>query len=202
MTMKNTTRQIILEAVVACIEKFGLEKVTTRKIAREAGTNIASINYYFRSKDELIAETLAMTIKHMLQDVLLAVNKPELSFEASTRDVVFYLLDGGRRFPGITKAHLSMVIADGNRNSVSARVMTQVFEGLVNRAEREFPNVKKDLLRLRVLQMMTSIMFMMLAPGFISRSPKSRPTSVQRARDLADSYVELLLAGIQSLPQG
>ncbi len=74
MAEKNATRRAILEAVVTCIEKYGIDKVTTRKIAVEAGTNIASINYYFRSKDELIEETLSMTIHHMMEDVFLAID--------------------------------------------------------------------------------------------------------------------------------
>ena len=68
MAEKHATRQLILEAAIGCIEKYGLENVTTRKIAQQAGTNIASINYHFRSKDELIAETLTLTSKHMLEE--------------------------------------------------------------------------------------------------------------------------------------
>ena len=55
MTEKTATRGLIIEAVIDCIEKYGIDKVTTRRIAEQAGTNIASINYYFRSKDVLLA---------------------------------------------------------------------------------------------------------------------------------------------------
>ena len=43
---KIPPRQLILEAVVTCIEKYGIDKLTTRRIAEAAGTNVASINYY------------------------------------------------------------------------------------------------------------------------------------------------------------
>src|SRR5574341_1009582 len=49
-------RDQILGAVLTAIEKHGIDSLTTRKIAEEAGTNIASINYYFRSKDLLVEE--------------------------------------------------------------------------------------------------------------------------------------------------
>ena len=55
--------------MIDCIEKDGINNLTTRAIAREAGTNIASINYYFRSKDALVAEALQMSLDHMLGDI-------------------------------------------------------------------------------------------------------------------------------------
>src|SRR5512140_2849807 len=115
MPEKTATRQLILEAVVTCIEKDGIDKVTTRKIAVEAGTNIASINYHFRSKDELMAEALSMTIKHMLEDVFVAIDDTQHSFEAALANVVFYILDGSRQFPGISRAHLYRAVMQGNR---------------------------------------------------------------------------------------
>ncbi len=46
-----TTEEKIILAAINCIEKYGLENTTIRKIGEEAGTNSASISYYFRSKD-------------------------------------------------------------------------------------------------------------------------------------------------------
>jgi AcrR family transcriptional regulator len=48
----------LVRAAVACIRRDGIEGVTTRAIAREAGMNIAAVNYYFASKDALVAIAL------------------------------------------------------------------------------------------------------------------------------------------------
>ena len=77
---KIPPRQLILTAVVTCIEKFGLDKLTTRKIAEEAGTNIASINYYFRTKEALVNEALSMSINHMMEDVRLSIGNKQQPF--------------------------------------------------------------------------------------------------------------------------
>src|SRR5512140_2686421 len=134
MPEKTATRQLILEAVVACIEKYGVDKVTTRKIAAEAGTNIASINYHFRSKDELIEQTLTMTITHMMEDVFAAIDDQAKPFDEALADVLFYLLDGSRAFPGISRAHMYRAVVQGDRNSISSQAMIRVYERLAQRA--------------------------------------------------------------------
>jgi len=57
-TQKNTTRDKILDATLNIISDCGFQNVTIRKIAIRAGVNIASINYHFGSKDNVINEAL------------------------------------------------------------------------------------------------------------------------------------------------
>ncbi|MFZ5975977.1 MAG: TetR/AcrR family transcriptional regulator [Bacillota bacterium] len=56
MPEKNDTAyNRILGAAVESLEEYGLHGATTRVIAEKADVNIASINYYFRSKENLLA---------------------------------------------------------------------------------------------------------------------------------------------------
>jgi AcrR family transcriptional regulator len=199
MPAKTGTRQLILEAAVTCIERDGLDKVTTRKIAREAGTNIASINYYFRSKDELLAKVLEMTIRHMLEDVVTAIEDQHQSFEATLRSVIFYLFDGSRRFPGISRAHLQQAISGEKNGSISARAMRRIFDRIVQRATSTFPKKDPSLIRLRLSQVLSSILFAMLAPDFFSMPRRFRPVSTKNAEVLADLYTALLLQSIDAI---
>jgi AcrR family transcriptional regulator len=188
MSEKSPTRRLILEAVVNCINEYGIDKVTTRKIAVEAGTNIASINYYFRSKDELVAEALSMTINHMLEDVFLAIDDLTQPFETALSNVLFYLLDGSLRFPGISRAHLYRAVMQRDYDSISAQAMVRVFDHLTQRAIREYPEKSARELRLIVSQILSTIMFSLLAPDFFPLSREYRLTSSKNARSLADSY--------------
>ena len=52
------SREKILQATWELIKEEGIESVTIRQIASRAGTNIASVNYYFGSKDQLINEVV------------------------------------------------------------------------------------------------------------------------------------------------
>ncbi len=188
MPDKPATRQIILEAVVTCIEKYGIDKVTTRKIAEEAGTNIASINYYFRSKDDLLNETLAMTINHMTEDVFAAIDDPRQPFDMALTNVLFYLLDGARKFPGISRAHLYIAVFQNDRQSLSSQAMIKVYERIVKRAVREYPDKEPKHVRLGVSQIMSSIMFALVAGDFFPMPREYQLVSSKNARALAEAY--------------
>ncbi|HVN15650.1 MAG TPA: TetR/AcrR family transcriptional regulator [Anaerolineales bacterium] len=193
MAEKTTTKRIILEAVVTCIEKYGIDKLTTRKIAEEAGTNIASINYHFRSKEELITETLSMTIKHMTDDVNAAMDDTQQPFEKRLEDVFFYLLDGCLHFPGISTAHLYKAISEKKYDAMGAQAIRNVFDRLVKKAVEEYPKRDAEEIRVRLSQIFSSILFSMLAPNFLSVPKKFQLTSSDNARRLAASYVETFI---------
>lgn len=53
---QRETRERILRAAHDCLVRDGYEKITTRRIAEEAGVNIATLHYYFGSKEALLAE--------------------------------------------------------------------------------------------------------------------------------------------------
>lgn len=186
MPEKSGTRQLILEAVVTCIEKYGIDKVTTRKIADEAGANIASINYYFRSKDELMAEALSMTIKHMMEDVFVAIDDLQQTFDVTLANVIFYLLDGSRQFPGISRAHLYKAVVERDRESISSQAMVRVFERLVQRAGHDYPDMNPRELRLALSEVFASIMFSMVAPDFFPTPREYQLVSSKSARTLAE----------------
>ncbi len=159
-------RQRILEAVIACIEKEGIDALTTRKIAEQAGANIASINYYFRSKELLVSEALALTLDHMLEDIYALFEPGDRPFLEILEEVFDYLIEGGLRFPGIILAHLYGVLVDKRYDAPVVKAMHTVFELLVKRALQAHPNAAEDQVRMALAQVSASVFFLMLAPGF------------------------------------
>jgi Transcriptional regulator len=51
-------REQILEAARVTLTRVGFEKITTRRIAEEAGVNIATLHYYFGTKEALLTEAV------------------------------------------------------------------------------------------------------------------------------------------------
>ncbi len=51
---KPSRREVILDATLRVIGAGGVDSVTHRRVAAEAGVPLGSIAYYFRSRDELI----------------------------------------------------------------------------------------------------------------------------------------------------
>lgn len=188
MPEKNDTRRLILEAVVTCIEKYGVDKVTTRKIAQEAGTNIASINYHFRSKDQLMDEALSLTIHHMMEDVFTAIDDPKMSFEDTLHSVISYFLSGVLQFPGVTRAHLYKAIVEQDRKTISALAMQRVYDRLARRAVEAYPSKDPKQLRFLMSCTLSAILFSMFSPGFFSLPREYQITSTKSAEFLADHY--------------
>ncbi len=191
MPEKNETRRLIVEAVITCIEKYGIDKVTTRKIAVEAGTNIASINYYFRSKEELMEEALSLTINHMMEDVFLAIDDSQQPFESVLNSVIYYFLSGSQQYPGVSRAHLYRAVMEREKKSISAQAMTRVFDRMSNRAIREYPAKDPKYVRFVISELMSSILFSMLAPGFFPVAKEYRLTGPKNARTVADTFARL-----------
>jgi AcrR family transcriptional regulator len=68
-------REKILDAAEALFAQKGFEATSLREITSTAGINLAAVNYYFRSKDNLIVETLSRAIRPLNQQRIDALDK-------------------------------------------------------------------------------------------------------------------------------
>jgi AcrR family transcriptional regulator len=189
-----STRQAILLATIDCIEEHGLEQLTTRMIAEKADANIAAINYYFRTKDQLVEEALQMTITHMLEDVMATLQDESLPFRKALEDVFYYLIEGGRQWPGITTAHLYSVVVEKEYHTVSAGYLLQAFNRLLERARQSLPGQDAGRMRLLLADIFSAVMFSMLTPGFFDLDARYRPESEASCRRLAEHYAGMFYA--------
>jgi TetR/AcrR family transcriptional regulator, transcriptional repressor of bet genes len=57
-SFEDQRRRQIVSAVVACMSEEGFEQTTMRNIAERAGVSIGMLNYYFKSKKELVVEAI------------------------------------------------------------------------------------------------------------------------------------------------
>lgn len=62
---EQSTKTLILAATLKILGSEGPAGITIRRIARESGVNVASINYHFGSKEVLIGETMKFFGKEM-----------------------------------------------------------------------------------------------------------------------------------------
>jgi TetR/AcrR family transcriptional regulator, regulator of biofilm formation and stress response len=66
---QNPRRREILEATLRVIGESGVNSVTHRAVAREAGVALASTTYYFDSKGALVEEALELMIARSIEYV-------------------------------------------------------------------------------------------------------------------------------------
>jgi TetR/AcrR family transcriptional regulator, regulator of cefoperazone and chloramphenicol sensitivity len=197
MTEKEfSTQEAILLATIDCINENGIEHLTTRMIAEKAGANIASINYYFRTKEILVNQALEITIKHMLEDVNETINNQKLGFREILKDVIYYLISGASRNMGISSAHLYRLVIDKDYESISAVSFLEAFNSLLDRAIVNFPDREIDQLRRILASIFSSIMFMMLTPFFFQLKEEKQLSEEKFHHEMAEHYTDMFYAAV------
>lgn len=197
MTEKEpSTQETILLATIDCINDHGIEHLTTRMIAEKAGANIASINYYFRTKELLVNQALEITIKHMLEDVNETIKNHDLGFRVILKDVIYYLISGASNNLGISHAHLYRLVIEHDYDSISAKAFLAAFSSLLNQAAVNFPDKDPDQLRKVLASIFSSIMFMMLTPFFFQLKEEKVLSEDSFHQEMAEHYTEMFYAMI------
>ena len=103
---EGSTRERILGAAVAVIEREGAERTTVRTIAAEAGVNVAAISYHYRSKEELMEAAVVSTWSHAVEDMRKFLEVDPGAIGEGVEALVLYLLKGGRYYPNLIRAHI------------------------------------------------------------------------------------------------
>jgi AcrR family transcriptional regulator len=92
-TADLSTEEKIIDAARRIFTQKGFLATTVRDIAAEADINIASINYYFRSKEKLFAVIMDETIKKMFDRIEPALNDETTSLIEKVEICVGYYID-------------------------------------------------------------------------------------------------------------
>ena len=88
-----STEEKIIEAARMIFTKKGFLATTIRDIATEADINVASVNYYFRSKEKLFAVIMDETIKNLFDKIEPVLNDEATSLFEKVETCVGYYID-------------------------------------------------------------------------------------------------------------
>ena len=80
MLNKDTTSEKILNAAESLFAAHGIGTVSLRKIVAQAQVNIASVNYHFGSKDELIKEVFRRRLREVNSERMRLLEKLRLEY--------------------------------------------------------------------------------------------------------------------------
>ena len=90
----------ILEAARHIFVEKGFNGCSSREIAKEAGMNVALVNYYFKSKENLFQLVVSSIMKEFAHSIF-EVFKTDLSLEQKTRILIENEFDLLSRHPEI-----------------------------------------------------------------------------------------------------
>jgi TetR/AcrR family transcriptional regulator, regulator of cefoperazone and chloramphenicol sensitivity len=153
----------IIQAAVECIEKFGLTGVTNRRIAEIAGVSNASINYYFRTKKNLIKKVMDITL-HVAFDWEKLESTPGTS--ANDRCIAIFenMIKGGLNYPGIMRAHFYELVSDVNYDSLVETPYNEFMVRLCQDLSARGSELSLEELQLACTQIASACFMVILAP--------------------------------------
>lgn len=164
-----TPEDKIIQATIECIERYGLQGVTNRRIAAQAGMNGAAINYYFRSKEALMKRVMKTTLDNAFdwEDFEeLPSSTPKERCTAIFED----LIEGGCNFPGMTRAHFYAVLSEGRTDTESAKRLNDFVGQLAVDMRQRGITLEEEDLRLALTEITAAVMLVIMVPDLFQQS--------------------------------
>ncbi|AUX35997.1 MULTISPECIES: TetR/AcrR family transcriptional regulator [Sorangium] len=152
-------RQRLVVAAIDQIEKHGIGQATVRRIAAAAEVNIAAVNYYFRSKEALLAAALEGSIRHMLEDTEeFLARMPDDPMDALS-GLLGYLLEGCLRYPNLSRAHLHDAFHADDYSGPFPRLFAPVVARLRDLVRAAVPGLEERAAARRVVAALSAVFF-------------------------------------------
>lgn len=191
---KASTKEKIILATIDCIEKQGIQEITIRGIAQQAGVNSAAINYYFDTKEKLIDLALNRTLEEMTKMPAENLDRDELGPRERLEAFLETFMSGAIQWPGITKAHLYNPLLQDNYQTLFVTRFNALLEDLMVKIKGLKLKYKGSDFKLIILQMMSAVILPGLMPGlfsdFTQLNFKDQKTRRVYISDLIDHYFE------------
>lgn len=128
----DASRDRLLHAAIDCFSANGFRRTSVREICAQAGMNVASVNYYFRSKEALYREALLQAVleadeKYPPTDAFDATLAPEQRLRNAIRSLLFRLLDDSPLARGVSLIVAEVADPSGALDELVERVMRPRF---------------------------------------------------------------------------
>ena len=187
---KSNTRSRILEATAEIIGKERNLNLTVREIATRADVNIASINYHFQSKENLLDEVELMLMDKIrfiytnLNDSALSIHERLTNWAGS---LIKHLID----YPGIIYLIGTRMLE--RENTCINQYLSLLETDLAPLVKELIGNNDEAIARFKVLHLISGVVYPVL---IFSSSDQSAIINISD-EDTRNSYVTSLIASIE-----
>jgi AcrR family transcriptional regulator len=179
-------RQKIIIATINCIEKLGMRGLTVRAIAKEAGVNVAAVNYYFGNKEALLDVLMKQTLDHMVEDIrAMMQGSPRQILE----EIFGWLISGAMLYPNMVKAHMYDIFTAGDYKGGFVKRMNPLLEEILVRVSPAIREKDEQGKRDALAQMFYTALFSGVMPDMFR---KFRGADL-RDRESMDRYIKSIL---------
>lgn len=166
---KLTSKEKILDATLKIIGNKGVQHVTSRKIAALADVNVAAINYYFGSKDNVINEALK-TFMGKLMCSFDYLDDLDVPAETRIRNFLRSYADYTLEYPDVFRNFVDQVTHESAASLEYIEFMKQIGLNKLKVLVKEFTKIEAETeLNMKVFQMFSSLEFPILVGDKIKK---------------------------------
>lgn len=183
-------REKMIATTVRILQQQGLKKATVRTIAKEAGVNIASVRYYFGSKEELIGCALEYMMGN-LENIVAYLDDPRYNARERMKKYILSYFHLSRQYPALFRSisNPSSEEAKDTYFIYLSLLHSQCWEKVIrNIAEITGYTDEKDL-ELKAMQIFSAVEFPIILESNRSNSFISGYTD----EETIERYVDILL---------
>ncbi len=161
------------------------QQITTREIASKAGVNLALVNYYYQSKENLLSQVVGTMMGEIIEQ---SNQNNHLSADAQTRlrNMLLATADAAFKYRNICKIAISLELKSGCGNSCKL-VMPLLKEVLTECDESD--------LNIIALQLMIPFHHIVLKPEFYSRYLGTDFFDEKKRKQKINQMVDCVLSG-------
>ena len=123
----GSTEEKIISAARKLFTQKGYDATKTRDIAKEAGINLALLNYYFRSKEKLFEMIMKENMGKFMEVISSIVNNEETTIEKKIEALVNNYIDMLMLFPDMPLFVMNHLRHDSERLEMRQRFMGSHF---------------------------------------------------------------------------
>ncbi|SHI23326.1 transcriptional regulator, TetR family [Sporobacter termitidis DSM 10068] len=183
----------IIEAAIAAVEEYGFNNVTVRRIAAKADVNIAAINYYFRTKEQLLDKVLELTIDNAFDWKDLA-HTESLPPKEQLFAIMDHLTQGAQNFPETTRAHFYEAMVNGNTETRAVREMNRFMETVYQKFVAKGCRMAEKDLRASITQVfMTGLFALGVVPNIYRQFLQADLTEADDRRQFLRHLIDRLI---------
>lgn len=170
-SVQNKTKDKIIHVAMDIIAAEGFHGITVRKIAAKAGVNVAAVNYYFGSKENLISEALAyLTVQ--LKDTFTILKSNDKDPITLLSDFISSYMSVIADYPDMIKSLIIYAVQDKplqGHAEYSIFLQTQGIGLINNMIKKAVPELDDLTLSLKALNLMSGLSMPFLMGNSINK---------------------------------
>ena len=181
----NAKEKIFQAALELVAEGKNDQQITTREIASKAGVNLALVNYYYQSKENLLSQVVGT----MMGDIIEQSNQnSHTGNDAQTklRNMLLVTADAAFKYRNICKIAISLELKSGCGNS--CKLVTPLLKEILTECDESDLNII-------AMQLMIPFHHIVLKPEFYSRYLDTDFFDEEKRKQKINQIVDCVLSG-------